>query len=46
MLLGLLLLSLVSEACQISTSDWMSIDSHWLACTAATLVDDIGYEFM
>ena len=32
-LMGLLLLRLVSEACQTSMSAQVSIECHWLACT-------------
>ena len=33
MLMGLLLLRLVSEACHISMSAQLSTEYHWLACT-------------
>ena len=35
MLMSLLLLRLVSEACQMSTSAWVSIECHWFACTGS-----------
>ena len=36
-LTGLLLLRLVSEACQVVTSAWVSIECHWLASTGSHL---------
>ena len=53
MLIGLLLLRLVSEACPMSTSALVSIECHRLACMGShltkittQLVDDIGYGFI
>ena len=40
MLTGLLLLWLVSEACQSSTSARVSIECHWLACTGNHLAEN------
>ena len=37
MLMGLLLLRFVSEACQMSMSARVSIECHWLACTGSHL---------
>ena len=41
MLTGLIFLRLVSEACQMSTSAWVSIKCHWWAFTlqAVTLLE-------
>ena len=45
MLMGLILLRLVSEACEMhmSMSAWLSIECYWLACTGiqATTLQEV-----
>ena len=38
-LTGLLLLKLLTEACQMFMSAWVFTECHWLACTGSTLLE-------